>query len=73
VPRQFGGTSHSITALDVDLIIPLKMKGIISYFPVRTPSPDEIENCTNVILTSDSEWDLYSSAFQEIEKKLIIN
>jgi hypothetical protein len=68
VPRQFGGTSHSITALDVDLIIPLKMKGIISYFPVRTPSPDEIENCTNVILTSDSEWDLYSSAFQEIEE-----
>ena len=67
VPKQFGGSSHSSTTSKGDLNIPLKMRGTISYFPVRTPSLHEIENCTNINLSSESEWDPYSTIYQENE------
>jgi len=63
VPKIFGGTSHSITIPDENIVIPLSMKGIISYFPVRTPTQYEIENCQVVTLTSEAEWDPYSSTY----------
>jgi hypothetical protein len=63
VPKIFGGTSHSITIPDENIVIPLSMKGIISYFPVHTPTQYEIENCQVVTLTSEAEWDPYSSTY----------
>jgi hypothetical protein len=63
IPKQFLGISHSITTSEGDLNIPLKMRGTISYFPVRTPSLYEIENCTNITLTSESEWNHYLTIY----------
>jgi hypothetical protein len=44
------------------------MTGIILYFPVRTPSLHEIENCTNIVLTSENVWNPYASTYQELEE-----
>jgi hypothetical protein len=47
--------------------IPLLLKGIISYFNVRTPTVEEIENLPCIELTSSSEWDPHSSLFEDLE------
>jgi hypothetical protein len=69
VPKHLGGSTHSIISSDQQIDIPLKLRGIISYFPVRTPTLQEIENCVNLILTSDKEWQPYSDDFQQEERK----
>ncbi len=69
VPKHLGGSTHSIISSDQQIDIPLKLRGIISYFPVRTPTLQEIENCINLILTSDKEWQPYSDDFQQEERK----
>ena len=61
---------HSITMADEELVIPLHLKGVMSYFPVWTPTLYEVENCTNIILTSESEWDPYADIYNESESKL---
>jgi hypothetical protein len=60
VPKLCGGTSSLISFLEDNLSIPLKLRGIISYFPVRTPTMDGIKNCHTVILTSDAKWNTFS-------------
>jgi hypothetical protein len=49
-------SSHSIIVNEENLIIPLNLKGLISYFQVRRPTIVEIENCQHVVLTSEEEW-----------------
>ncbi len=34
---------HSITMADEELVIPLHLKGVMSYFPVWTPTLYEVE------------------------------
>lgn len=70
VPKHLGGTSHSISIPDNDLTIPLKLRGIVSYFPARNPSLYEIENCPTVILMSDSEWNPYDNTFEVKEEQI---
>ncbi len=60
-------SSHSILVKEENLVIPLNLKGILSYFKVRTPTMEEIENCQHVTLTEDDEWNPYSPHFEDLE------
>ncbi len=60
--------THSIYVPQHDLRIPLVMKGIISCLPGRYPTVREIESCTWVEMTSDSDWDPNSMHFGEEER-----
>ena len=67
VPRHLAPDPEVATH---DARIPLELHGVISGFPTRTPTPDEIENCKWLILTSDLEWDPHSLAFAERENQI---
>jgi len=70
IPKHLSSKSmHSITINEENFSIPLKLKGVISYFDVRTPSLHESENCSQINLTSDIEWNPYSPEFEELENK----
>jgi hypothetical protein len=43
------------------------MRGVISYFPVHTPTQHELKSCSNNIRTSDDIWDPYSEHHQILE------
>jgi hypothetical protein len=64
---------HSIIINEENLTIPLKLNGIISYFNARTPTNDEINNCSHIILTSLNEWNPYSTEFVDNEQEVAKN
>ena len=71
-PRQFDPQSkHGITFLsdqdDTTLFIPLQMNSVISYFPSRLPTEEELRTCDYVVATSDFPWDPYSESFETAE------
>jgi hypothetical protein len=57
-PKQFtnGNITHGITVEDDNTILPFNMYGCISYLPIRTPTPDEIDHCHHILLTSEEAW-----------------
>jgi hypothetical protein len=65
--------AHSIIIEDHNFIIPLHLNGIMSYFPTRRPTKDELEHpekFPHVIMTYDSPiWDPYDTEFSRIEQK----
>lgn len=67
-PLQFGGDTFGLHEPDSDIFIPFRLFGCISYIPTRVPTPDEIQQCTWLHLTSDSEWDPYSDRFSISER-----
>ena len=70
-PQQFDADSpHDISFPDSKLRIPLKMEGVVSYFPSRGPTNDEIANCTRLEMTSDAAWDPRSQHFRQTETQL---
>jgi hypothetical protein len=74
VPRHLSPSSlHAIVCKDENLKIPLILNGVISYFHARTPSLYEIENCQHITLTSDEEWNPYSTEFEEQEDQVQTN
>jgi hypothetical protein len=58
-----GTATHSVYVPNADLRIPLCMKGVISYFTTRTPTSQELESCTWIMLTSENDWDPHSDSF----------
>jgi hypothetical protein len=51
-----------------ELLIPLELKGVISYFPVRKPTVDELETCVRVEMTAQAPaWHPHSEALAEEE------
>jgi hypothetical protein len=71
IPKHLCAKStHSIMVEEENLIIPMKLNGIISYFNVRTPTLSEIENCPHINMTSAEEWNPYSHHFEELENKI---
>ena len=47
--------SHAIIA--EDLLIPLELDGVTSYFPARRPTQHEYDSCKRIELTSPiNEW-----------------
>ena len=62
-------SSHTITATDNegnDIVIPLSLQGMISYFPTRKPTHDELDTCPCATLTCDTPvWDLHSDSMNK--------
>jgi hypothetical protein len=61
------------TIISDQLIIPLKLRGVISYFNVRCPTEEEVLNpdrYQHITMTAPSEWDPYDSQLTEIEDTL---
>jgi hypothetical protein len=72
VPKHLsnGNSTHSIHQESENLWIPLQLKGIISYFSIRTPTDREINEFSTVTITSGYQWTPYSNNFQEEEEKI---
>ena len=52
-----------------ELTIPLRLRGVISYFPCRVPTADELSNCYTIYMTADTpEWDPHSSSYTQMEE-----
>jgi hypothetical protein len=66
-PQQFDSrSSHSIkTSCGLD--ISLKIRGVISYIPMRHPTPHEISHCPRIVMTSDMPWDPHSQDLAQAE------
>ncbi len=63
--------THSLYCPEEDIRLPLSLQGVISYFETRTPTPEEVESCTWVVLTDHREWDPHSDSFLEQESNAI--
>jgi len=60
-------SSHSIYIPDMDIHIPLQIKGVILYYESHKPSADELETCWQIVMTSDAPWDPYDPVFTDQE------
>jgi hypothetical protein len=60
--------THSIFVPSHNLRIHLQLKGVLSCFPSRYPSSEELESCIWVELTSSQEWNPHDSVFLEAEE-----
>jgi hypothetical protein len=60
-------STHSIICSNEDMILPLSLKGVISYIDTRTPSQEELDTCKWITLTNEHDWDPHSEFFQEQE------
>jgi hypothetical protein len=60
--------THSIFIPQHELRIALEMRGVISCWPGRKPTDDEIETCTWIHLTPEAEWDPHSEDFAHNER-----
>jgi hypothetical protein len=60
-------STHSIYFPDEDIRIPLQLNGCMSHFVTRLPTRQEMSSCQWLVLTSDAEWDPYSSKFNDDE------
>jgi hypothetical protein len=47
------------------------MYGCISYLPIRTPTPDELQRCHHITLTSEEMWNPYSETFNISENSYL--
>jgi len=71
IPKHLseGKSTHSIYIPDSNLRIPIKLNGVISYFNVRTPTPDKIHHCETIKMTLPSiEWQPCSDKFNQQEQ-----
>ena len=69
IPRQFDPNStHSIYLPGSEIVLPLELDGIISFFCTRQPTQNEIETCARFDLTASARWHPYSGRFAEQEK-----
>jgi hypothetical protein len=60
-------STHSVQSIDDDFILPLSLKGVISYFTTRTPTQEELNTCKWIHLTNEYNWDPHSESFNEQE------
>jgi hypothetical protein len=64
--------SHAIT--HDELQIPLKLRGVISYFSTRMPTKEEMDDTityTHIELTSSNEWEPYNDNIMNDEEKML--
>lgn len=69
--HQPADTTHSITVMNRDdkQVIPLSIRGVTSYFPTRTPTALENDNCQSYDLTfAEPTWDPASDTFEKQEE-----
>ena len=59
-PKSFEpGSPHAIMLDDPELkeiTIPLRLRGVFSYFDTHQPTEEEMENCCRIVLTSEEPW-----------------
>jgi hypothetical protein len=61
---------HAIKA--EELLIPLELHGVTSYFPGRKPTPKEYNTCTRIELTyPDPEWMPHDVQYSEEEARFV--
>jgi hypothetical protein len=56
-------STHSIHSPDYNMMIPLLLRGVASYFTTRTPTVHELETCKLIILSNEYDWDPHSKSF----------
>lgn len=63
VPKQYsdGRSLFGLHDPDSDSFIPFSLHGCISYVPTRLPTDKELEECPEIVLTSDAEWRPYDT------------
>ena len=63
---------HAIISATNDLVIPLQLNGIFSFFHTRSPIESELSNCDPILFTPDSyEWDPYAPHYASHEKNML--
>lgn len=63
---------HSLFFPGVDVRISLSLMGIFSYFPSRTPTRTELEECTVLLMTPDgSSWNPHSDVYARNEENML--
>ena len=71
VPKHLspdGKSEHHISVEEMELKMPLELRGVISYLPMRYPTVEDLRMCEQVYMTSSDEWDPYSNDFERQEK-----
>ena len=68
--------NHSVTARSASgefLTIPLRLRGVTSYFPTRKPTREDLVNAVDeFVLTDDSvEWDPHDPQYEHQEEALL--
>jgi len=59
---------HAGTTMNSGMIeIPLKSRGYVSFFDIRTPTDEELETCVYLEMTQET-WIPDSEAFEEAEE-----
>jgi hypothetical protein len=59
---------HGIYDDRTGVTLPFQLHGCISYLPIRLPTEEELNNCKQIELTSDCEWNQYSKHFIDLEQ-----
>ncbi len=72
-PKQFtdGKSLHGIHSNSDDVTMHFKMHGCVSYLPIRTPTPDEMQRCQWIHLTSEEQWEPYHDNFARAEEAML--
>jgi hypothetical protein len=68
VPSQFDRKSkHAI--VHEELLIPLKISGVIPYFDSRLPQEHEIDSLPHIHLTAPADWQQFSTTIADSEPR----
>ena len=60
--------SHSLYFPDDDVLLPLSLDGVISFFSCRKPTEREMRECPTIVATYESpSWEPYSDEFERNE------
>jgi hypothetical protein len=71
-PKQYDPKStHSIVVEDPQVTIPLSLHGIVSYFPSRKPTQEDVESLEWITLTGTARWKPKSKEFAEKEALMV--
>ena len=63
---------HSLFFPGADVGIPLSLMGIYSYFPSRTPTRTELEECRVLLMTPEgSSWNPHSDVYTRNEESML--
>jgi hypothetical protein len=71
VPCQYDENSGHCITTSCGLNIPMKLKGILSYFPMRKPTDQELtpNYCKWIDMMPDKDWDPHSEDFAMAEEQ----
>ena len=63
---------HSISFEGSELLIPLQLTGVFSYFHTRLPTPKELYECEKLFLTPDSsDWNPHCKSYERNERSML--